>query len=141
MRWISTGRSVRLGRFATVQTRLTLGRLFECSLDEPGRSRLSVGESAARIRRGQLNRGPPRRAPARGHGSGLGYGAEWESITLLLGEDGVVLAERVDSFAFGDKRISLPVMGTFELAGGKIAKWRDYFDLAEFERQMAAIQG
>ena len=42
---------------------------------------------------------------------------------------------------FGDKRIALPVMGTFELDNGKIARWRDYFDLRDFENQMAALQG
>ncbi len=65
---------------------------------------------------------------------------EWEVKFIAEDADGVVLTERVDTFAFGDKKISLPVMGTFELADGKIARWRDYFDLAEFERQMAAIQ-
>jgi limonene-1,2-epoxide hydrolase len=51
----------------------------------------------------------------------------------------VVLTERTDNFSYGDKLISLPVMGTFEVRGGKIAKWRDYFDLAQFTEQMAAI--
>lgn len=62
--------------------------------------------------------------------------------TLFIAEDanGVVMTERIDSFAFGAKRISLPVMGTFEFADGKIKKWRDYFDLREFENQMAALQ-
>jgi limonene-1,2-epoxide hydrolase len=29
-------------------------------------------------------------------------------------------------------------MGTFELAGGKISAWRDYFDLAQFQKQLPA---
>ena len=63
--------------------------------------------------------------------------------TLFIAEDdnGVVLTERIDSFVFGDKKISLPVMGTFELVDGKIVRWRDYFDLRDFETQMAALQG
>ena len=63
--------------------------------------------------------------------------------TLFIAEDdnGIVLTERIDSFAFGDKRISLPVMGTFEYVDGKLARWRDYFDLRDFEKQMAAVQG
>ena len=32
-------------------------------------------------------------------------------------------------------------MGTFEMRDGKIAKWRDYFDLAEFQNQLAAAMG
>ena len=32
----------------------------------------------------------------------------------------------------------LPVMGTFEIdAQGKISAWRDYFDLAQFTKQMS----
>ena len=31
-------------------------------------------------------------------------------------------------------------MGTFEFESGKLVKWRDYFDLATFELQMAALQ-
>jgi len=33
------------------------------------------------------------------------------------------------------------VMGTFELRDGKIAKWRDYFDLNQYMTQMAAAAG
>ena len=49
----------------------------------------------------------------------------------------VVLTERVDIFAMGDKTISLPVMGVFELRDGKIAAWRDYFDMNQFTSQIA----
>lgn len=51
----------------------------------------------------------------------------------------VVLTERTDDFTYGEQLVSLPVMGTFEVRGGQIAKWRDYFDLAQFSEQMAAI--
>ncbi|WP_327144150.1 limonene-1,2-epoxide hydrolase family protein [Nocardia sp. NBC_01327] len=44
----------------------------------------------------------------------------------------VVLNERTDRFTLGDKQIELPVMGVFEIADGKIAAWRDYFDMAQF---------
>ncbi|MDB6063504.1 MAG: hypothetical protein JWM78_3607 [Verrucomicrobiaceae bacterium] len=41
----------------------------------------------------------------------------------------VVLTERVDRFRMKNGRVcDLPVMGTFELRDGKIAKWRDYYD-------------
>ncbi len=32
-------------------------------------------------------------------------------------------------------------MGAFELRDGKICAWRDYFDLAQFQRQMAPDEG
>jgi limonene-1,2-epoxide hydrolase len=50
---------------------------------------------------------------------------------------GVVFNERVDMFDQGGKHIELPVAGVFEISGGKIAKWRDYFDLQSFTKQMA----
>jgi limonene-1,2-epoxide hydrolase len=48
----------------------------------------------------------------------------------------VVLTERVDVFAFPNGRIELPVSGTFELRDGKIAAWRDYFDMQQFISQL-----
>ncbi len=48
----------------------------------------------------------------------------------------VVMNERVDIFQMGGKRVELPVAGVFEVHGGKIAAWRDYFDLATWTKQM-----
>lgn len=47
----------------------------------------------------------------------------------------VVFTERIDRFTMGGKRVELPVAGVFELRGGKIAAWRDYFDMATWQRQ------
>ncbi len=47
-----------------------------------------------------------------------------------------VLTERTDTFFFPGNEIALPVMGTFEVDDGKIAHWRDYFDLNQFMTQM-----
>ena len=48
-----------------------------------------------------------------------------------------VLTERTDHFTLvGGKKASIRVMGIFEIdANGKIAKWRDYFDIVEFQRE------
>jgi limonene-1,2-epoxide hydrolase len=43
--------------------------------------------------------------------------------------------ERVDVFEMGGKHVEVPVAGVFEIRGGKIAAWRDYFDLATFTKQ------
>jgi limonene-1,2-epoxide hydrolase len=51
--------------------------------------------------------------------------------THLAVRDDVVLTERIDTFTVGGKEAALPVMGTFEIRDGKIAKWRDYFDMAQ----------
>ena len=49
-----------------------------------------------------------------------------------------VLTERVDVFVLPNATIELPVMGTFEVKDGKIAAWRDYFDLNQY---MSQLQG
>ena len=49
-----------------------------------------------------------------------------------------VMNERVDVFDLGGgKKISLPVAGVFEVTGGKISAWRDYFDMQMYTKQMA----
>ena len=48
----------------------------------------------------------------------------------------VVMTERVDVFTLPDKSFELPVMGTFEVSGGKINAWRDYFDANQFTSRM-----
>jgi len=55
-------------------------------------------------------------------------------VLHIAAADKVVLTERVDVFTLPDGRtIELPVSGTFELTDdGKIAAWRDYFDLQMF---------
>ncbi len=52
--------------------------------------------------------------------------------------DKVVMTERTDVFVLPDKNIELPVMGTFEVRDGKIAAWRDYFDLNQYMTQLQA---
>jgi limonene-1,2-epoxide hydrolase len=52
--------------------------------------------------------------------------------TLHLAVRGnIVLTERIDTFTVNDVVAPLPVMGTFEIRDGKIAAWRDYFDMAQ----------
>jgi limonene-1,2-epoxide hydrolase len=59
----------------------------------------------------------------------------WE-IRHIVADGNVVMTERVDHFLVGDKRVSVPCMGVFELRHGKIAAWRDYWDLGQFEVQL-----
>jgi limonene-1,2-epoxide hydrolase len=47
-----------------------------------------------------------------------------------LAEDGdTVLTERVDEVTANGVMAPVPVMGTFEVSDGRIARWRDYFDM------------
>jgi limonene-1,2-epoxide hydrolase len=50
---------------------------------------------------------------------------------------GVVLNERTDRFKMSDKWIEIPLAGIFEVKNGKISLWRDYFDLAMFQKSLA----
>ena len=60
----------------------------------------------------------------------------WE-LTFIAENGNAVLTERIDNFNYKDgRKISLPVMGTFEVKNGKILKWRDYFDLSTFQKQI-----
>lgn len=61
-------------------------------------------------------------------------GAEWE-IVNIAGAGDVVLTERIDRFRGAGKSAELKVMGAFEVRDGKIAAWRDYFDMAEWVKQ------
>ena len=44
--------------------------------------------------------------------------------------------ERVDSFIVNGRPVVVPVAGVFEISGGKIKAWRDYFDLATYMNQL-----
>ena len=59
----------------------------------------------------------------------------WEVLHSAANGD-VVLNERVDRFDMGGTEVSVQVMGVFEIRDGKIARWRDYFDMASFQKQM-----
>ena len=59
---------------------------------------------------------------------------DWEMLHLAAAGD-LVFTERVDRFVMGGKTIELPVAGVFELEGGLIRAWRDYFDMATWQRQ------
>ncbi len=60
--------------------------------------------------------------------------AEWEMLNIAETDD-KVLTERVDRFDIAGSRVELPVAGVFEIEGGKIKAWRDYFDMATWTRQ------
>lgn len=70
-------------------------------------------------------------------GFASGNTIEFRVLHIAVAGD-VVLTERVDAFTLADGRtIELPVSGTFEIRDGKIAAWRDYFDLNMFTSQLS----
>jgi limonene-1,2-epoxide hydrolase len=64
-----------------------------------------------------------------------GFTAAFDGIDFRvhrqISDGNVVMNERTDVMRRKDgAEIALPVMGVFEVVDGKIAAWRDYFDLA-----------
>lgn len=59
---------------------------------------------------------------------------DWEMVNLAVAGD-VVFTERIDRFVLAGRDVALPVAGVFELEGGRIRAWRDYFDMADWQRQ------
>lgn len=61
---------------------------------------------------------------------------DWELLNLVESGD-IVIAERIDKTQVGDKRVDLPCCGVFEMRDGKIAVWRDYFDMQTYVKAMS----
>ncbi|OZC91008.1 epoxide hydrolase [Rhodococcus sp. 06-412-2C] len=55
----------------------------------------------------------------------------------IAADGNVVLTERTDALIWRRLRIEFWVCGTFELRGGKVAVWRDYFDTVDFLKGVA----
>jgi limonene-1,2-epoxide hydrolase len=66
---------------------------------------------------------------------GMASAVEFEIKNQVV-NGSLVLNERVDTIQLKTGEVALPVCGVFELApDGKIAAWRDYFDMAQFTGQ------
>jgi len=68
---------------------------------------------------------------------GMASEIDWVVRHLAETKGGVVLTERVDRFLVRGRWIELPVMGAFEVHDGRITAWRDYFDMKQFQDQLA----
>jgi limonene-1,2-epoxide hydrolase len=73
-------------------------------------------------------------------GGFLGMAQDVEFVVHQQAESpatGIVMNERTDRFKLANGRwAALRVMGVFELRNGKILAWRDYFDMAEAQREL-----
>ena len=78
------------------------------------------------------------RAFTHAFGMGTRLRPEWELLAVASIGD-TVLTERIDCFVTEDNhRLAIPLMGSFRLRDDLISEWRDYFDLQDLERQLAA---
>jgi limonene-1,2-epoxide hydrolase len=67
--------------------------------------------------------------------SGAWTETEWDLIHIASAGD-LVFTERLDRTKAGEKGVDLPCLGVFEMEGGKIKVWRDYFDMATYRDGM-----
>ena len=58
-------------------------------------------------------------------------------LSNLAADGDTVLTERVDVITANGITAPVPVMGTFEVRDGRIAAWRDYFDMGLTGKLMA----
>ena len=73
-------------------------------------------------------------------GFGKDFRADWKVVNIAASGN-VVLSERVDTFIHtSGGTIALPMMGTLTFENGIITVWRDYFDPADFQRQLDQIK-
>lgn len=70
------------------------------------------------------------------------FGRGMENIRVdlrhLIASGNVVFHEGTENYTRKGRPVSLPYAGVFEFKDGKIIGWRDYFDYASLERQLAA---
>lgn len=69
--------------------------------------------------------------------TGMGMTAANFEVIKQVCAGNLVMNERVDYLTVGGKQVALPVCGVFELQGGKIKAWRDYFDADTFNKAIA----
>lgn len=63
---------------------------------------------------------------------------QWDVLNLVADGD-LVIAERIDRTVTRDgKTVDLPCCGVFQLEGGKIKVWRDYFDMGTYIKALTA---
>jgi len=67
---------------------------------------------------------------------GIWTKVHWDLLNIAS-TGNTVFTERVDHFHASDKSVSLPCSGVFEMRDGKIAIWRDYFDMGTYVKALA----
>lgn len=60
-------------------------------------------------------------------------------VLRQVSDGNCVINERLDRFKIGEGWLELAVAGVFEVEDGQITLWRDYFDMASYQRQMAEL--
>lgn len=54
----------------------------------------------------------------------------------MVSEGNTVLSEHLDHLVVNGRTCVVPMMSSFTLKDGKVAEWREYYDMPTFERQL-----
>jgi len=63
----------------------------------------------------------------------------WRVLNIAEADNGTVFTERVDRFKLNEQWMELRVVGSMDVVGGKIVRWRDYWDHEEGEYQFRKV--
>jgi limonene-1,2-epoxide hydrolase len=61
-------------------------------------------------------------------------------ILHVVAKGDMVFQERVDHYVIGKAHYDIPDVGVYQLRGGKIASWEDYFDMGQFQPVVLLMQ-
>ena len=112
--------------FVKAWSRLDPGELIEYFTDDGTYHNMPMAPIKGRTNVEQLIRGF----------SGAWTETQWDLINIASAGD-LVFTERLDRTRAGEKSVDLPCLGVFEMQGGKIKVWRDYFDMATYRNGMS----
>jgi limonene-1,2-epoxide hydrolase len=61
-------------------------------------------------------------------------------IHLQVSDGNTVLNERTDRFLLGTREMTTPIAAVYEIDNGRIAAWREYFDMSDYRSARRAAQ-
>lgn len=61
-------------------------------------------------------------------------------ILHVVAQGDMVFQERIDHYVIGKAHYDIPDVGVYQIRGGKIASWKDYFDMAQFQPVVLLMQ-
>ena len=61
-------------------------------------------------------------------------------ILHVVAQGDLVFQERIDHYAIGNSHYDIPDVGVYEVRAGKIAVWKDYFDMGQFQPVVLLMQ-
>jgi limonene-1,2-epoxide hydrolase len=61
-------------------------------------------------------------------------------VLHVVAQGNLVFQERIDHYVIGKSHYDIPDVGVYEIRDGKIAVWKDYFDMGQFQPVVLLIQ-